>query len=150
MIPVTLEPCTGRQVLSTKALLDSGCTGSTINHAYVLEHQINTKKVAVPIPVYNADGTRNQGRDITEFIELCLTIREHREHIDLVVTNLGKKDIYLRHDWLNHHNSSVNWKTGSIIFSRCQCVKNHLKLPDADPDDQWDKELEDGDTILII
>ncbi len=124
--------------------------GSTINRAYVLEHQIDTKKVAVPILVYNADRTHIQGGDITEFVELCLTIGEHCECINVAVTNLGKRDIYLRHDWLKCHNPSVNWKTGSIIFRHCQCVKNHLKLPDADPDDQWDEELEEGDTILTV
>ncbi len=76
-----------------KALIDSGCTGSTINQAYVKKHQLDTKKSAVPIPVYNADGTHNQGVDITEFVELSLTIGEHREGIDLAVTNLGKKDV---------------------------------------------------------
>ncbi len=64
--------------------------------------------------------------------------------------NLGKKDIYLGHNWLKCHNLSVNWKTSSIIFGCCQCVKNHLELPDTDPDDPWDKELEEGDTILAV
>ncbi len=76
------------------------------------KHQLDTKKSAVPIPVYNADGTHNQGMDITEFVELSLTIGEHREHIDLAVTNLGKKDVYLGHDWLKCHNPSVNWECG--------------------------------------
>ncbi len=113
----------GRQVLSTKALIDSGCTGNTINSAYIHEHGLDTKKVIVPIPVYNADGTHNQDSDITKFVELCMTIGEHRKHIDLMVTNLGKKDIYLGHDWLKCHNLSINWKTGNIIFGCCQCVK---------------------------
>ncbi len=37
-----------------------------------------------------------------------------------------------------------------VIFSQCHCVKNYLELPDADPDDRWDEELEDGDTILTV
>ncbi len=27
---------------------------------------------------------------------------------------------------------------------------NDISLPDADPDDKWDKELEEGDTILTV
>lgn len=90
------------------------------------------------------------GGEVTEFVELCLTIGGHRKQIDLVVTNLGKRDVYLRHDWLKRHNPAINWKTGSIIFGRCQCVKTPLELPNADPDDRWDEELEEGDTILAV
>ncbi len=38
----------------------------------------------------------------------------------------------------------------SIIFGRCQCTSNCFDLPDTDPDNRWDEELEDGDTILAI
>ncbi len=61
MLKVRLSPCTGTQALTTKALIDSGCTGSTINHTYVQKHQLETWQMTVPIPVYNADGTRNRG-----------------------------------------------------------------------------------------
>ncbi len=79
-----------------------------------------------------------------------MTIKGHAERIDLVVTNLGKKDIYLGHDWLKRHNPSVNWKTQSLLFGRCACAGNAFSLPDSDPDDRWDKELEEGDTILAV
>ncbi len=149
-VPVTIEPCMGRCTLSTKALIDSGCTGSAINQAYVKEHNLNMKKALIPIPVYNANGTCNQGGDITEFVELSMTIGEHCERIDLAVTNLGKKDIYLGHNWLKRHNPSVNWERSTIIFGHCNCMGEQLILPDADPDDQWDEELEEGDTILTV
>ena len=96
------------------------------------------------------DGTCNQAGDITEFVELHLSIGGHHERIDLAVTDLGSKDLYLSHDWLKRHNPSVNWQTGSVFFGRCSCVKNHFPLPDADPDDRWDEELEEGDTILAV
>ncbi len=149
-IPVTLEPVSSLLKLTTKALIDSGCTGSAINQAYVKKHHLDTKKALIPIPVYNADGTRNQGGDITKFVELSMTIGEHRECIDLAVTNLGQKDIYLGHDWLKRHNPSVNWECGTIIFSHCHCMGEQLVLPDNDPDDRWDEELEEGDTILAV
>ncbi len=79
-----------------------------------------------------------------------MTIGGHSKCIDLAVTKLGKKDIYLGHDWLKKHNSLVNWKTGTIIFGQCQCARNPITLPDADNKDRWDEELEDGDTILAV
>ncbi len=147
---MSIEPVSSLLKLTTRALIDSGCTGSAINQAYVTKHGLDTRKALIPIPVYNADGTRNQGGDITEFVELSLTIGDHRERIDLAVTNLGKKDIYLGHDWLKRHNPSVNWERGTIIFGRCHCMGEQLVLPDNDPDDRWDEELEEGDTILAV
>ncbi len=117
---------------------------------YIKKHNLDTKKVLIPIPVYNADGTRNQGGDIMEFMELSMMIGECRERIDLAVMNLGKKDIYLGHNWLKHHNLSVNWEHGMIIFGQCDCMGDRLVLPDADPDNRWDEELEEGDSILAV
>ncbi len=70
MLDIQLNPCMGTQTLTTCALLDSGCTGSTINCSYVQKHQLDTCKAAVSIPVYNADGSCNKVGDITKFVEL--------------------------------------------------------------------------------
>ncbi len=150
MIDIVLNPVTGTRTLNTQGLLDSGCTSSAINRSFVEKHRLETRKISVPIPVYNADGTRNAGGDITEYVETRMTVKGHTERIDLAVTNLGKKDIYLGHDWLRRHNPSVNWKTQSILFGRCACAGNAFRLPDSDPDDKWDEELEEGDTILAV
>ena len=83
-------------------------------------------------------------------MELHLSIGRHHEQINLVVTDLGSKDLYLGHDWLKRHNPVINWKTGSIIFGHCQCTRNPFPLPDADPEDWWDEELKEGETILAI
>ncbi len=79
-----------------------------------------------------------------------MTIGGHTECIDLAITNLGKQDVYLGHNWLKCHNPSVNWKTQSILFGCCSCAGNRFMLPDADPNDKWDEELEEGETILAI
>ncbi|SJL14660.1 uncharacterized protein ARMOST_18125 [Armillaria ostoyae] len=149
-LPVQLTTVMGQRNFATKALVDSGCTSSAINRTFVRTHQLDTVKTAVPIVVYNADGTRNQAGDITEYVEMRMTIGNHVERIDFAVTDLGPKDLYLGHDWLKRHNPVINWETGTVIFGRCQCVKNPFPLPDADPDDRWDEELEDGDTILAV
>ncbi len=106
--------------------------------------------MVVPIPVYNTDGTCNAGGDITKFTELRMMIGGHTEHIDLAVMNLGKQDVYLGHDWLKRHNPSVNWKTQSILFGHCSCAGNRFMLPDTDPDNKWDEELEEGKTIIAV
>ena len=47
------------KVLSTMALIDSGCTGSSIDEGFVQQHHIPTHELPQSIPVYNADGTPN-------------------------------------------------------------------------------------------
>ncbi|SJL07034.1 uncharacterized protein ARMOST_10377 [Armillaria ostoyae] len=100
------------------------------------------------IPIYNANGSCNKAGEITVYAELHLKIGDHSERIDLAVTDLSSKEIFLRHDWLACHNPIINWTTGLVTFARCHCAKNRFVLPDADPDDEW--ELEDGETILSI
>ncbi len=136
--------------IATTALVDSGCTSSAINRAFVKKHNIPTHATAAPIPVYNADRTRNQGGSITCYAEIRLTVGDHTEWIDLAITELGDRQIFLGHDWLTWHNPIINWKSGGLTFARCQCWKILFVLPDADPDDKWDEELEEGETILAI
>ncbi len=84
------------------------------------------------------------------FAELRITIGDHAERIDLAITDLKDHDIFLGHDWLVRHNPLINWQTGKMIFGRCQCHHTPIPLPDADPYDKWDEELEEGDSILAI
>ncbi len=106
--------------------------------------------MAAPIPVYNADGTKNSEGSITKYAKIHLTIGDHSEQIDLAIPELGNKRIFLGHDWLARHNSIINWKTGGLTFACCQCRKTPFVLPDADPNNKWDEELEEGETILAI
>ncbi|SJL08820.1 uncharacterized protein ARMOST_12191 [Armillaria ostoyae] len=148
LIPVELETLEHPITIQAKALLNSGCTGSSIHRNVVKKYGIPVQKTASPIPVYNADGSRNKAGEITTYAELRLKIRGHSERIDLAITDLGSKEIFLGHDWLVRHNPSINWATGSVTFTRCQCAGNRFVLPDADPDDEW--ELEEGETILAV
>ncbi len=99
-INVQIETLENITKIAMTALVDSGCTSSAINRAFVKKHNISTHATAAPIPVYNADGTRNQGGSITQYTEIRLVIGDHAERIDLAVTELGDRQIFLGHDWL--------------------------------------------------
>ncbi len=73
-IDVQIETPKNIANIATTALVDSGCTSSAINRAFVKKHNIPTYATAAPIPVYNADGTRNQGGSITQYAEILLVI----------------------------------------------------------------------------
>ncbi|SJL17443.1 uncharacterized protein ARMOST_20993 [Armillaria ostoyae] len=148
LLPVVLETLEQPITIQSKALIDSGCTGSSIHRDFIEKHGIPVRKTASSIPVYNADGSHNKAGEITAYAELRLKIGNHSERIDLAITDLGSKEIFLGHNWLARHNPIINWATGTVIFARCHCAKNRFVLPDADPDDEW--ELEKGETILSI
>ncbi len=99
-INVQIETLENITKIATTALVDSGCTSSAINRAFVKKHNIPTHATAVPIPVYNANGTCNQGGSITQYAKIRLVIGDHAERIDLAITELGDRQIFLGHDWL--------------------------------------------------
>ena len=68
-----------RKILSTKALIDSGCMGSSIDASFVEQHHIPTHQLPRKIPVYNADGTPNSRGAISSFVMVELTIDDHIE-----------------------------------------------------------------------
>ena len=49
----------------------------------------------------------------------------HWESMDFGITNLDDHDIFLRYDWLQHHNPEIDWVTGEIKFSHCPKKCHH-------------------------
>ena len=74
-------------------------------------------KLPIPIPVYNADGSFNQDGAITEVVDLRLTIQDHSEKITLAVSNLGRSDVFIGHEWLKKHNPTIDWKDSTLAFN---------------------------------
>ena len=116
---------TGR-TYGVKALLDSGSTGSCIDQKFVKENRINTNKYPTPIPVYNADGTRNQAGPITEYVDMRIQIKDHIERLHWAVTDLGKATIFIGYEWLTRHNPRIDWTKETIGFDRCpeECLRS--------------------------
>src|SRR3954464_11434242 len=112
-----------RKQLRGKALLDSGCTISSIDASFVRINGLTTKPAAVVTPVYNADMTINGY--IKEYVELEIEVKDadgstHRERFDFQVVNLGgKHDIFIGYDWLYMHNPLVDWRDKELVFGRC-------------------------------
>lgn len=123
---------TGAEI-RTKALVDSGATGSFIDRDFVARNGIATKRLSRPVPVLNVDGTPNLAGQITEVVDLTLRYRRHAERILLAVTGLGKKTVVLGYSWLKEHNPEVDWQTREVKLSRCprRCeeCRSELKTP---------------------
>ena len=111
-----------------KALVDSGCTHTGIDEQLVKEKRIQMKAIDFSFEVFNADKTKN--REVTKVAPLEVEINEHKETLEAVVTDLNGTDMFLGHDWLVKHNPEVNWKNGTIKFTRCpsNCTMKHKDI----------------------
>ena len=118
-IPLTLENPETTRKHSVQALLDTGCTGSCIHRDLVRRAGLTPKPYERPIPVHNADGTPNVGGHITHYVEVFITVGNHREKMQLLVTDLGKADLFLGHEWIQHHNPVIDWQKKTLEFERC-------------------------------
>jgi len=114
--------------LKVKALVDSGYTHTGINKQLVKDKRIQTKSIDFSFEVFNADGTKN--REVTKVAPLEIKINGHKETLEAVVMDLDRTDIFLGHDWLVKYNPEVNWKNGTIKFTRClgNCTMTHKDI----------------------
>ena len=120
---------TNGEKFTVTALLDSGCTGTVIDKKFAKEKDLLIHKLPIPIPVYNADGTFNDGGSISEFALLELQIGEHKEQIAMALSNLSTHDIFLGHDWLKKHNPKIDWQTQEVKFT---CKGDHAQNMDEE------------------
>ena len=138
------------QIIGVRALVDSGCVGSCVDRDFVERHKLPIEKTAIPIPVYNADGTINKDGSIRGFVTLRLKIKDHAELVRLAVTKIETAEIFLGHDWLKDHNPSINWTDNTLVFDRCPKSCGYLeKLLGPDFDDE-SVSLEEGDRLLMV
>jgi hypothetical protein len=119
---------TDNRTLEITALVDSGVASTSyIDSSFVERNQIPVVKTALPIPVYNADGTINKNGSIQGFVTIQLKIGNHTKIVRLAVTKLQTREIYLGYDWLKAHNPSIDWPTGLINFDHCPKLCGYIQ-----------------------
>ena len=111
--------------LKVKALVDSECTHTEINEQLVKDKRIQTKLIDFSFEVFNMDGMKNG--EVTKVVPLEIEINRHKETLEAAVTDLNRTDMFLGYDWLVKHNLEVNWKNGTIKFTRYPggCTMKH-------------------------
>ena len=103
--------------LKIKALVDSGCTHIGIDEQLVKKKRIQTKLINFSFEVFNTDRTKNG--EVTKMVPLEIKINRHKEQLEVAVTDLNRTNMFLGYNWLVKHNPEVNWKNGTIKFTRC-------------------------------
>ena len=103
--------------LKVKALMDSGCTYIGIDKQLVKDKRIQTKPINFSFEVFNTDGMKN-GK-VTRVVPLEIKINSYKKQLEAAIIDLNGTDMFLGHDWLVKNNPEVNWKNGTIKFTRC-------------------------------
>ena len=142
-IETIIQDLEGVAKTTARTLIDSRSTGSCIDSGFAAKYGFTTHKAPVSVTVYNADGSINECGKITEYVEARLSVGDHAERIHLGVVKLGNADIFLGHDWLSHHNPSIDWFQGTLHFDRClgQCGFREEDLEKEEPKDEAQKWL---------
>jgi hypothetical protein len=71
-LKVELKTTDTAEIKSTNALVDCGAMGELINQHYAKSSRFHLLKLSKPIPVFNIDGTPNEGGSVMEVVDLIL------------------------------------------------------------------------------
>ena len=89
--------------------IDNGCQITCIHPWIVTKLRLKQLPLPQPIPMVNADGSKNCQHDATHIAHFCLKLRQHLEVMEALVLDIGKNKMLLGQDWLAAHNLSINW-----------------------------------------
>ncbi|KAI0371859.1 hypothetical protein BV20DRAFT_922140, partial [Pilatotrama ljubarskyi] len=88
-VPMIITNPENGKSMDVKGLLDTGCTGSCIHRDLVRRAGFTAHPFDREVEVYNTDRSPNVGRSITHYVLLNVQISNHREKLQLLVTDLG-------------------------------------------------------------
>ena len=131
-------------------MVDSGAAaGSYIDCDFVERHNLPVEKTAIPIAIYNADGTINKEGSVRGFVRLRMQIGDHAEILELAITRIKSNPIFLGYEWLQEHNPLIDWAADTIKLDQCPPRCKYIQaIQEPDEDNSCDLEL--GDQLLII
>ena len=138
-----------KEIVETKALIDSGAGGTFISQEFIQKHKIPTTKIKNPIRVYNVDGTRNKEGMITERVILQVEIGGQKRNILFLVSGLGKEIFILGFPWLQQTNPIIDWNKGILqLEPRLGYAWSFTKIRERQPQDQNPLDNEEPELLI--
>jgi len=97
-----------------------------MDFATVCQLRLGTKKLIVPRPVYNVDGTPNIHGTITQTCELCIRQGNKEAKQIFYVTNLGKDKFILEYPWFCSFTPDIDWANAQLRGPKVGIETTHL------------------------
>jgi RNase H-like domain found in reverse transcriptase/Reverse transcriptase (RNA-dependent DNA polymerase)/Integrase zinc binding domain/Ty3 transposon capsid-like protein/Chromo (CHRromatin Organisation MOdifier) domain len=128
VIPITLT--INGNLLSTKALLDSGATSLFVDTSFCQNNSIPLVMKPFPCDVEVIDGRPlSSGRVTHETIPVVMKMKDHTEICSFDVVTLKHYPVILGIPWFKAHNPSIVWSTHTLSFPECtSCKETTLSL----------------------
>jgi hypothetical protein len=143
----------GRWV-TTQTLTDTGASACFVSRKWVRQHKATPYSVS-PIQLALADG--HEVDRLKEAVDVVVRHGSHQHRVLCYVTDIGKYDIILGMNWLDHHRPTLTFgPQRSMRFSSTPCRLNCLQggLPetiysDQAPDSATRRQAPSGNIHLI-
>src|ERR1700723_3286763 len=75
-----------------------------------------------------------------------MIVQDHVERMQFAVTDLGKTNIFIGHDWLKYHNPSIDWQKNTLLLDRCPHSCSFItNFSDLDADETWSTNTQQHD-----
>jgi len=97
-----------------------------VDFATVCRLRLGTKKLTVPRPVYNVDGTPNIHGTITQTCELRIKQGNKEVKQTFYVTNLGKDKFILGYPWFRAFAPDIDWANNKLRGPKVGIETTHL------------------------
>uniref|UniRef100_A0A3B3HXC3 ribonuclease H n=1 Tax=Oryzias latipes TaxID=8090 RepID=A0A3B3HXC3_ORYLA len=124
LIPIKL--CLKTHAHDFRALVDSGAEQSLIDQQLVNELSIPTEPLEIPIEASGLGGQHLSRITHRTKPILLVSSGNHRESIQLLITQSPQNPIVLGFSWLKLHNPQFNWSQGTITNWSSYCLANCL------------------------
>ena len=113
----------GKEIVETKALIDSGAQGAFIDERFVKEHRFPLLRLKKEIPISNVDETPNRNGPIRYITRFPVKIDGNVISTEFFISHLGKENIILGLPWLERVNPIIDWAKKTLKIDPEQIKK---------------------------
>ena len=108
-------------------MIDTGAEGiGYISRTFASANRLRLEPLDLTIPIRGFNGRISTGSRMTHGTYVTLRIKNHKETIWLLVTDLGEQDIILGWDWMKQHKVLPDYENQSIKFTAERCFRQCL------------------------
>ena len=135
-IPIKLS--VGNQIVETTAIIDYGTTGNFIDLELISLTKFPLQHLKTPVKAYNVDGTTNSKGNIVWETQVDVFFTSRKENVQLMILNLGCRQVILGMPWLQKWNPQIDWLTKTLtipqgiarrdIVPLCECLPSETEF----------------------
>jgi hypothetical protein len=111
-IPVSIR--TSYFMVDKQALVDSGATDNFMHPVFAMKMGLGLCKLPTPRKIFNIDNTTNKSGKIMHYLDLDVYTKGIHKEMQLLITDIGSKDILLGYLWLASFEPRFSWRHAVI------------------------------------